>query len=473
MVSTRTWKWAGEDGEEEVDEDGNETAWVGPFRVGEGPQKFGHDGLGSVTSQSDGAFTSTAEYSAWGQISTAGAMPSSAAYAGGRVESLLGLNYNRRRWLDSTSGSFLSRDEVGASSYLSSPNGISPWSYAHQQPGRFIDPDGRDDFGFPDFFGQAEREINSEAAHIQQQLDEHPLGQFANGFGKPILAALEQQRLTFKVTVRDEGTPEERAYVASTLEAQREEGLKTAVFGPAYLAFSLPATFKRVGTNLGEEIAACTVGEWTRCGELPWSAAEGWMLAEGGRAALKTGVEIGVVPEGGVLTAPAREALNPKKYSGRVDLVMAVGPVPPIPVPRIKYTGTTTKLINGEFTLLESEFEPVPAKSTNGLKAGVPGPEFKAGNVTEDYVRPRAAGPTAEQRASVQGKPCVDCQVITPNQVADHIDPLSVEFFRTGKNDVKHQSSTKAVQPHCPTCSAIQGGQLSAFVARMRALLGL
>ncbi|PZR03466.1 MAG: hypothetical protein DI536_35990 [Archangium gephyra] len=144
MVSTRTWKWAGEDGEEEVDEDGNATAWVGPFRVGEGAQRFGHDGLGSVTSQSDGVFTSTAEYSAWGQISTAGAMPSSAAYAGGRVESPLGLNYNRRRWLDSTSGTFLSRDDLGATTYLTRPNGIGASSYSGGNPLINSDPDGRD-----------------------------------------------------------------------------------------------------------------------------------------------------------------------------------------------------------------------------------------------------------------------------------------------------------------------------------------
>ena len=117
---------------------------------------------------------------------------------------------------------------------------------------------------------------------------------------------------------------------------------------------------------------------------------------------------------------------------------------------------------------------PVPPSPVDKLLSGVPGEDFVPNPaVTSPYVRPSQAGPTKAQKQFVQGKPCVDCGAVTAAQVADHIDPLSVEYYRTGKVDVMHQSSTKAVQPHCPGCSNKQGGQLSAFARRMKKLLKL
>jgi RHS repeat-associated protein len=49
-----------------------------------------------------------------------------------------------QRWYDSSSGRFLSRDPVGASNYLATPNGLGPWAYAAGNPTRFVDADGRD-----------------------------------------------------------------------------------------------------------------------------------------------------------------------------------------------------------------------------------------------------------------------------------------------------------------------------------------
>lgn len=107
------------------------------------------------------------------------------------------------------------------------------------------------------------------------------------------------------------------------------------------------------------------------------------------------------------------------------------------------------------------------------VKAGVPGPEFvPSKSVTGPYVRPSGAGPTAAQRASVQGKPCVDCGAQTNNQVADHKDPLVVQHYRTGSVDVQKQRSVDAVQPHCPACSNTQGGQLSVFSRLMKNYFG-
>lgn len=109
-----------------------------------------------------------------------------------------------------------------------------------------------------------------------------------------------------------------------------------------------------------------------------------------------------------------------------------------------------------------------------GKKSGVPSADFVPNpNITEKYTRPSGAGPTAAQKDSVQGKPCVDCGAITSKQVADHKDPLVVQYFREGKVDVKKQSQLDAVQPHCPSCSASQGGQLGAFSKKMNNELGL
>lgn len=106
-------------------------------------------------------------------------------------------------------------------------------------------------------------------------------------------------------------------------------------------------------------------------------------------------------------------------------------------------------------------------------KAGVPGPEFAPSQaVTGPYVRPSGAGPTAAQRASVQGKPCVDCGTLTGRQVADHIEPLVVQHYRTGSVNVTQQRSLEAVQPHCPPCSAVQGGQLGIFSRLMKDRFG-
>lgn len=107
-------------------------------------------------------------------------------------------------------------------------------------------------------------------------------------------------------------------------------------------------------------------------------------------------------------------------------------------------------------------------------KSGVPDESFIPNNeIDKKYERPRNAGPTSEQKASVQNRPCVDCGVITDKQVADHIDPLVVEFYRDGTNDIEKQRQVESVQPHCPTCSSSQGGQLGNFGKKMKNELDL
>ena len=112
-------------------------------------------------------------------------------------------------------------------------------------------------------------------------------------------------------------------------------------------------------------------------------------------------------------------------------------------------------------------------KGTPGSIRNVPDESFVPGaNVSSPYARLSGAGPTVAQRQAVQGQPCVECGRVTPTQVADHIDPLSVQHYREGAVNVAEQAKLSAVQPHCPDCSNLQGGLLSAFVARMNRLLG-
>ncbi len=145
ITTVRTWTWGGADGEEEVAEDSNLTTHVAGFRVGDGLNAFTHDGLGSVVTQTAGGTTTTAQFSNWGTRTPLGPpLASSSGYTGHRVELTLGLTYAQQRWLDTKTGTFLSRDPVGASSRLMNPNGLYAFGYAAGNPTRFTDPDGRD-----------------------------------------------------------------------------------------------------------------------------------------------------------------------------------------------------------------------------------------------------------------------------------------------------------------------------------------
>lgn len=90
--------------------------------------------------------------------------------------------------------------------------------------------------------------------------------------------------------------------------------------------------------------------------------------------------------------------------------------------------------------------------------------------VTSPYVRP-SYSVTDEQRAAVQGKPCVYCGQITDNQIVDHKLPLSIEYYKTGSIDIENMRSVEAVQPSCPSCSFSQGAELSWFSKFMKGLL--
>jgi hypothetical protein len=93
-------------------------------------------------------------------------------------------------------------------------------------------------------------------------------------------------------------------------------------------------------------------------------------------------------------------------------------------------------------------------------------------NITAPYSRPPHAT-TRKQRASAQGKACVNCGRVAPRMNANHIDPLVVQYYRTGAIDTASMRSVEAVNAHCPTCSARQGGLLSNYSKSMKQRLGL
>lgn len=92
-------------------------------------------------------------------------------------------------------------------------------------------------------------------------------------------------------------------------------------------------------------------------------------------------------------------------------------------------------------------------------------------NTKEPYKRPSNAT-TREQRASVQGKPCIDCGAVTEQQVANHTDPLVKQYYEGGGIDYETMRSTQAVTPHCPTCSASSGGSLSWYSREWKIFYG-
>jgi hypothetical protein len=92
-------------------------------------------------------------------------------------------------------------------------------------------------------------------------------------------------------------------------------------------------------------------------------------------------------------------------------------------------------------------------------------------NITKPYSRPLNA--TRGLSLFVQGKPCSNCSTVAPKMYVNHIEPLVQEYYRTGTIDLDRMRSPDAVNAHCPTCSAREGGVMANFSKYMKALLGL
>jgi RHS repeat-associated protein len=111
-------------------------------------QTYAHtDQLGSVrlTTDSSGATTGTAQYDAFGlKVSQSGAQPK-LGFAGEQMDTESLLVYLRARYMDPTTGRFLSADPVrGSQSWPATQN---RYSYAVNNPQRYTDPTGMSIWG--------------------------------------------------------------------------------------------------------------------------------------------------------------------------------------------------------------------------------------------------------------------------------------------------------------------------------------
>jgi hypothetical protein len=131
---------------------------------------------------------------------------------------------------------------------------------------------------------------------------------------------------------------------------------------------------------------------------------------------------------------------------------------------------STTLVVGGAANVAAGFRGLVQSMMSSGSGASGSAPSGGGTKATEPHKRPSGAT-TPAQRASVQGKPCVDCGQVTPRQVADHKTPLVKEHYETGTIDQARMRSVQAVQPQCPTCSARQGSQMSKYSREQRELL--
>ncbi|MEJ0001950.1 MAG: immunoglobulin-like domain-containing protein [bacterium] len=117
------------------------------------------------------------------------------------------------------------------------------------------------------------------------------------------------------------------------------------------------------------------------------------------------------------------------------------------------------------------------ARETGMLKALTPDLQSELKNVKKvDTAYSRPAGATTQvmkNSVNYPGVSCSNCGRTGVPMVADHKTPLVVEYYRTGKIDTQQMRSPASVQPQCASCSAKQGGLLSAFSQAVKKALGL
>ncbi|NOJ76943.1 RHS repeat-associated core domain-containing protein [Myxococcus xanthus] len=116
--------------------------------VAVGEQRILQDGLGSAVGWLDIAGTiSPRKFDAWGNHRGEGAPPAFGSeelgFAGHSFDPDSGFTYSQQRWLETSTGRFLSEDPVEALAYISNPVGMQPWLYANGNPLKYTDPDGR------------------------------------------------------------------------------------------------------------------------------------------------------------------------------------------------------------------------------------------------------------------------------------------------------------------------------------------
>jgi RHS repeat-associated protein len=110
---------------------------------GTGTYDYLHDALGSVTAltSSSGAVVDSYRYTAFGQAHATGTVANPFTYIGAPTDPTTGLVYLNARYLDPTSGRFVSEDPIPAPSM---------YAYVTDDPTNLADPSGREGEGFED-----------------------------------------------------------------------------------------------------------------------------------------------------------------------------------------------------------------------------------------------------------------------------------------------------------------------------------
>jgi RHS repeat-associated protein len=121
-------------------------------RQSSGVSFYNYDGHGSVRGLSNvsGSVTDTYSYDTFGSlIERTGSTENNYLYAGEQFDSDLGFYYNRARYLNVSTGRFISQDTFEGD--LESPNSLHKYLYAENNSVNKIDPSGN--LGIIDFSG--------------------------------------------------------------------------------------------------------------------------------------------------------------------------------------------------------------------------------------------------------------------------------------------------------------------------------
>jgi RHS repeat-associated protein len=372
------------------------------------------DGLGSATALTNASGTATSRFhlDAWGVFKSPAelaATKSRAAFTGYFWDQATGLYNANARWYDPTTARFTSQD-----SYLGTidePPSLHRYIYANSNPTRYTDPTGH---------------------YIATDEERRQLGRMFNRQMAPL--------------IKDNRPDWERGEAQVYRETLFAE-FTGRVFAPTFKTYYGLKNMSQLGDGSPRMFIEGQV-ETVMAGAIPLVVKEGAGALVDRVPVL--GTDVGVFAKSAL--SRARAALEPVTQ-GAQEFLSSVAER----LPRLEWSAD-------------------PGANLGNLKfakrpSGVPADDFVPNPAAGRYTR--ATGTTAAQRASVQGKPCVDCGETAARQVADHIDPQVVQHFREGKVDVEAQRALDAVQPHCPTCSATQGGWLAQFGRRMKEALGL
>jgi RHS repeat-associated protein len=115
---------------------------------------------------------------------------------------------------------------------------------------------------------------------------------------------------------------------------------------------------------------------------------------------------------------------------------------------------------------VEKDVAAIEKLAADGEKVAADG-EKVATKVEGPYKRPSNAT-TAEQRASVQGKPCAKCGATDGKRIAGHKKALVEEHYETGTIDKKRMRDVNSVQPECETCSTREGAEKSRYSKKQK-----